>query len=37
MDNNEKKKAIEAILKMLQNASPEKVSELLVFIESYVR
>lgn len=39
MKDNEKKKQndIEAIVKILQNAPPEKVSELLLFVESYLR
>lgn len=39
MKDNEKKKQkdIAAIIKILQDAPPEKVSELLLFIESYLR
>lgn len=38
MKDNEmkKQKDIAAIVKMLQNAPPEKVTELLLFIENYL-
>lgn len=39
MKDNENKKQndIEAIIAILQNAPPEKVSELLLFIKSYLQ